>query len=38
MEIIKTQENVVVCFSAMTDFNIIVLTADSKQAGHPEGY
>jgi hypothetical protein len=38
MEIIKTQENVVVCCSVTTDFNTIVSTADLKQAGHPEGY
>jgi hypothetical protein len=38
MEIIKTQENVVVCCSVTMDSNIIVSTADSKQAGHPEGY
>jgi hypothetical protein len=38
MEIIKTQENVVACCSVMMDSNIIVSIADSKQAGHPEGY
>jgi hypothetical protein len=38
MEIIETQENVVACCLATMDSNIIVLTVDSKQAGHPEGY
>jgi hypothetical protein len=38
MEIIKIQENVVVCCLVTMDSNIIVLIVDSKQAGHPEGY